>query len=1198
MKYTNTAIRRLQGCVALLFSGMAFGYGTVSEMPWREVPDHDTIAQYESDVQGGWAYTHWRVLATTVADTLIKSVTDHYGDRTTPLWVAGIDPDTGMLIEQKPPNWQTYWDAEDYIMTVQGCNLQRDLPMLTALTRLGGDLHTASARQYLDFWLRECPGPKTGLFPWGEHMSYNCVRDKLIAERHEMEYNPPDWELLWRVNPDAVRREIEAIHTIHIWDKERGLFDRHGNYYTGEFDPMPVRGGYIKHSGLYAHAFMFLYTKTGLQEHLDWARQMADLYWRNRAPETNLIYGYVSAEGAHDASSASMLLAYYLLEAVKLHDDPFVRERALGIVDSFLKYGYNASTQQFANTLDPATGAASDWGGAPWHHANASGFKAAYAIWDAYEITKDKRYLDVFEARLRNVAETAPLMDGEGKALAITPGAAGEWIQLYVKAFTATGEKRYLQHARGLAAWSAKHLVRNNYILEAANGYVYLNYGRPGDLISGWLDLYEAEDALPIHWYADPVKPGETLNVYTWAKSANITVNGQYSQDTSGDSIKIDIPLNAKQGLMPLVFSDTSKSVGLDSGNVLVAKNPRGPEISEIKCPKYIDAGTSLEGDVKISDPAGVIEATCQYVLPDGKGGSVACTATDADPLRYRFTIPTVTGIGAVTFTIVAKGNPEWPITSTSEKHRVPVAQVKQLVFAPGATKASTEGIEVELNAQSPLPGGTIRVHYVPVFEVKPKGTTEKLLPGCIAWEPDAALKAASLAQVKLDYDAKTAGDLLPESITVFQVNGGVVEIPLDTKKIGPNRLEFGCSMQESVQLVLGGTPRLACRRTFNGALLTSPAVARIDQNGALAIILTTGAPDGVVYALNVQGETLWKYDAKGAQPFPTVADVDGDGLDEIAIGGTALRLLGPDGSLRWQVEAPQSNTPAIGDVTGDASPEILVAAKTGGISAFSAKGKPLWRTETGEGLAIPALAHFEEGKTSIIVGGKNFLLALNGDGTERWRVPQVGDARLAPAVGDLNNDGHDEVVSFSRSDTQGAMTAVDGLGHVLWTAEVSRESDWSPVIALMDGPGKPRILAQMKDPKKIGIFDAQGQLVRTLDTTGRLLQSPVPVDLDGDGRLDLLTAHDLSYRLWAIGNDGTPLWSYTPQSLTLPGAKIKMGGSLLVADLNGDEKLEVVGGDDETWLNVVRTATPCPRGAIVSGQYHGDSGHRGCYGR
>jgi hypothetical protein len=152
--------------------------------------------------------------------------------------------------------------------------------------------------------------------------------------------------------------------------------------------------------------------------------------------------------------------------------------------------------------------------------------------------------------------------------------------------------------------------------------------------------------------------------------------------------------------------------------------------------------------------------------------------------------------------------------------------------------------------------------------------------------------------------------------------------------------------------------------------------------------------------------------------------------------------------------------------------------------------------------------------------------------------------------------------------------------------------------VAEVDVPGEPRIIAQSVDVRKLDVYDAGGRKVRSLKTTVRMLQTPVPVDLDLDGRLDFLTANDLTYRVWAIGNDGAPLWSYTPQSYTLPGAKVKGGGSLLVADLDGDRRLEVVGGDDETWLNILWTDTPCEPFAIVSGQFHGDCRHSGNYTR
>ncbi|MCC6489307.1 MAG: hypothetical protein IT364_17535, partial [Candidatus Hydrogenedentes bacterium] len=186
--------------------------------------DEFRLGDSPESVQGGWAYSRWLNLARSTADTLMRTAPDQYGTRRTPLWVAAIDPNTGRLVEEKPPTWQSYWDAEDYVMTAQGCNLYRDMPMLRAfhgLSRLTDDSrYRDEAERYLSYWLTECPSTTTGVFPWGEHMSYNCVRDVIVATRHELEYTLPEWEMLWVLNPEAVRKEIEAIYSISVWDKE------------------------------------------------------------------------------------------------------------------------------------------------------------------------------------------------------------------------------------------------------------------------------------------------------------------------------------------------------------------------------------------------------------------------------------------------------------------------------------------------------------------------------------------------------------------------------------------------------------------------------------------------------------------------------------------------------------------------------------------------------------------------------------------------------------------------------------------------------------------------------------------------------------------------------------------------------------------------------------------------------------------
>ena len=455
------------------------------------------LSEASNDVLGGLDPDQWLALARDVSDTLLDAGPDRYGNVDTPLWVGVIDPATHRLIKQKPANFMVYWDAEDYVMTAQGCNLYRDMPALGALCRLSditGDVKYRDAVEaYLKFYLQECPSKTTGLLPAGEHMSYNCVRDRINAKRHEMEHNPPGWPLLWAVHPEAVQRAIEAIYNCHVYDKEQFFYDRHGAYYTGEFDPMPVRGTYIKHSGLYAYSFLFLYSKTRDPEHLDWAHGIADLYWSRRDPRTNLVPGYVSPGGIQDTTRTQLLLAYYLLDAAKFDPDPFFIGRGLGMVDSYLKYGFNAERATFAQSLNIKTGeVAIPTADTRWTTAESAAFYEVLAVWKAYEVTGKEEYLDVVCACLRHTAEV-PLPDN------LDPYTAAQWLELYLDAYGAAHDREFMHRARTLAAWTAHHLVRNKVILESADGCVYHNTTRPGALLAAWLRLYTVEMAEPLH---------------------------------------------------------------------------------------------------------------------------------------------------------------------------------------------------------------------------------------------------------------------------------------------------------------------------------------------------------------------------------------------------------------------------------------------------------------------------------------------------------------------------------------------------------------------------------------------------------------------------------------------------------------------------------------------------------------------------
>jgi hypothetical protein len=385
--------------------------------------------------------------------------------------------------------------------------------------------------------------------------------------------------------------------------------------------------------------------------------------------------------------------------------------------------------------------------------------------------------------------------------------------------------------------------------------------------------------------------------------------------------------------------------------------------------------------------------------------------------------------------------------------------------------------------------------------------------------------------------------------------------------------------------------------------------VLLVSSLAAAGTLVATPAPAGAALSQRWLPRTV----AGGwfAWSSPSIADINGDGSNDVVVGGQDGKVYAWDanGNLLpgWPATAiaAVASSPAVGDVDGDGKNEVVVGAgsldvanQQGGVMIFNRDGTTRCSFKTPPAPDLRSTAVFNapaigdvdgDGINDIVFGAFNQNIYVIGSNcAEKARFNNTDSVWSAPALADVDHDGSMEIfiggdatastIGLAHSGGYFRSLAVQNGGLVQRWVRLSDETFQNAgAIGDIDGDGRLEVVtgtgsdycrntdptpARCEESRKVWAFhlddgsDVAGWPKKATFTT--FLAAPALGDIDGDGKTDVVVgstdyqANPMRGALDAfLGNGGTAHRDYSGEIVTPP----------VIADINGQAPAEVIVG-------------------------------------
>ena len=356
--------------------------------------------------------------------------------------------------------------------------------------------------------------------------------------------------------------------------------------------------------------------------------------------------------------------------------------------------------------------------------------------------------------------------------------------------------------------------------------------------------------------------------------------------------------------------------------------------------------------------------------------------------------------------------------------------------------------------------------------------------------------------------------------------------VAADLNGDGWNEIIAGNLLANRVEVinVLGGQV-VGWPQLVDGGVKSAALVTDLDADGQPEVL--AGTESGQLYAWHYNGRAVAGWPVVLHAGFrvlatPAVGDLDGDGGSDIVVPVSDGKLYALDsaGNLRpgWPVSIGDvadlfgsqviNSSPRIADLDGDGSNEVIVGSTDKRVYVFNRDGAQRWVYPTGDMvLSTPAIGEIDPASPGleIVVGsGDRYVYLLDNGGNLIWRRPTGWIVRSSPIIADLDGDQSPEIIIGSDDDKVWAWHT-DGKLVSGWPAATGADILSSPRVGDVDNDGRLDVIVG-SDDAKVWAWHADGSLINGWPRSMNLSikGAPLLANLDDDATLEVAAA-DLS---------------------------------------------------------------------------------------